>query len=73
MGTHAELCVHDARPSVKRVDRTLWLSIPLSETGQPAMAFFLSLQTAQGLLVSLQTAVNGYARLVAMEAEHETR
>lgn len=72
MGTHAELHVHQALPTVKRVDRTLWLSIPLSETGQPTMAFFLSLQAAQDLLVSLQTAIKRYTRFVALEAEHET-
>lgn len=74
MGIHAELNVHDAKPIVRRMDRTIWLSIPLSDTGSPAIAFFLSLQAAQALLASLTHAVNGYARLVALEAEteHET-
>lgn len=61
--------VHGASPTVHRADRTVWLRIPLSEEGAPALAVFLTAEAADRLLESLRVAVEGRRRLLAMDAE----
>ena len=60
---------HGSAPTVHRADRTVWLRIPLSDDGAPALAVFLSPEAAERLLESLRVAVEGRRRLVALDAE----
>lgn len=64
-----EFDIHGATPTVHRADRTVWLRIPLSDEGAPAIAVFLTSEAAERLLESLRVAVEGRRRLVALEAE----
>ena len=51
--------IHGSTPPVHRADSTVWLRIPLSETGAPAIAVFLTPTAAERLLESLRVAIKG--------------
>ena len=64
MSIRVDFDIHGSAPTVHRADRTVWLRIPLSDDGAPALAVFLSSEAAERLLESLRVAVEG-RRLVA--------
>ena len=67
MMSNFQCYLHGAQPVVRRQGSTLWLSVPLSESGSPTILMFLDVANA----VELAKSLAGQADLARRVAELE--